>query len=740
MREVQALERGAERVPTTAEERLAARLRDARTLLVVDNCEHVIEIVADLLTRLLASSPEVKALATSREPLAIVGEALCVLAPLDMPDEGVDVEVAAEIPSVQLFVERAEAVDAQFALGRSNVDAVVSIVRRLDGLPLAIELAAARLRVLPVSTILERLSDRFRLLTGGSRTALPRHRTLRAVVEWSWDLLTERERTLVERLAVFPSGATVDAAVAVCSDDRVPATNVPDALDQLVEKSLLKVSADGGLRYRMLETIREYGIERLAERGEAQGVRAAHAHYFTGLAEQLDPVLRTADQLEALDTLAVERENLLAAARYLGDCGDADETLRLVLSLCWYWTMLGAHDEAARWLSYAYAVDGPADPLRRASARALLAISSLGASEAHAPSTWDAALDEIRRANAELERFDAVGSALVTVLRPMLAFFAGDNELADRLSERALESDDAWVRCASRTFRAAVYENAGDTARMRESVAGSLVELEAIGDRWLLGSTLSIRGRLRTLDGDLAGAIADFEAAERHLSEIGAADDQAIAGVRLAELKLRVGDVDGAREWLDKAFSGPAADAMPFSILKVAVLAGIARLVGDHDEASRLGQELRTLAGRIPHDHPLQGHARAMVMAVLAQLDTGEGRIEQARAEAADAYAVALTTQDMPIVASVGVAVAGLAAARGRDELAAEMLGAAASLRGARDETDVEIVRLTGQLRSRLGDRFDRRRDAGERLSKADALSRLDPASIDTGSSGESGV
>ena len=227
---------------------------------------------ASLVDQLLARCPEVRVLTTSREPLGIVGEALCLLPPLGLPPVGVAARDAADHPSVQLLVERAQAVHAGFAVDDSTVDDITEIVQRLDGLPLAIELAAARLRVMPIGEIAARLSDRFRLLTGGSRTAMPRHRTLRAVVEWSWDLLAPDERLLAERLAVFPAGATVDSACAVCGDDRLPVADIGELLLSLVDKSLLTTIDASPVRYRMLETIREYGTEQLE--AEARGLLA----------------------------------------------------------------------------------------------------------------------------------------------------------------------------------------------------------------------------------------------------------------------------------------------------------------------------------------------------------------------------------------------------------------------------------------------------------------------------------
>jgi predicted ATPase/DNA-binding SARP family transcriptional activator len=270
-----------------ARARLLDGLVDAHALLVLDNCEHLIDACAHLADELLSHCPGLRIVATSREPLGITGESLLSIAPLSQPMHGVPAQEAVGFPAVRLFAERAAAVSPGFEVDDETVALVIDIVRRLDGLPLAIELAAARLRTLPLAEIARRLIDRFRLLTGGSRTALPRHRTLRAVVEWSWDLLTAEERLLAERFAVFPAGATPDAVAAVCADpggptagaDRVSVdpADIDDLLSSLVDKSLLQpvraargeaTPEAGGSRLRMLETVREYGSEQLAGRGE----------------------------------------------------------------------------------------------------------------------------------------------------------------------------------------------------------------------------------------------------------------------------------------------------------------------------------------------------------------------------------------------------------------------------------------------------------------------------------------
>ena len=371
LKEVKLLDRRNDVTARDSVDRLFETLRDADTLLVIDNCEHLIAAVAGWVHEVLARCPGVKILATSREPLGIVGESLCVIPPLGLPPADVTAEQAPIYPAVQLLIERAEAVSAGWRVDAENVGAVVEIVRRLDGLPLAIELAAARLRVLPATEIAARLGDRFRLLTGGNRTAMPRHRTLRAVVEWSWDLLSPAERLLAERLSVFPAGTTEEAAVAICGDGILPAADIPDLLMTLVDKSLLQVVQGPTLRYRMLETIREYGVERLAERGEVEAARTSHGRYFAALAGRLEPVLRSREQLQAMRTVADEHDNTVAALRFLGESGDLDRAVEMALAQIWHWSATGSDNEIVTWMEFLLGLPGGPEhrwaPLMKAS-------------------------------------------------------------------------------------------------------------------------------------------------------------------------------------------------------------------------------------------------------------------------------------------------------------------------------------------------------------------------------------
>ena len=264
-------------------------LREKNLLLVLDNCEHLIDACAQLTDQLLHACANLKIIASSREALGIVGETIYRVPPLSLPDpEHVTPEVLAQCESAQLFVERAAAANRKFAVTEQNAPLIAQICRRLDGIPLAIELAAARVTAFSVEQIASHLDDRFRLLTGGSRTALPRQQTLRALIDWSYELLSEAERTLLRKLSVFAGGWTFEAAEAVCSG-----LDVLDLLTQLVNKSLVTVDEEGHApRYHLLETVRQYARDKLLENAETEQTRNAHFDYFFALVQEAQPKLR----------------------------------------------------------------------------------------------------------------------------------------------------------------------------------------------------------------------------------------------------------------------------------------------------------------------------------------------------------------------------------------------------------------------------------------------------------------
>ena len=332
---------------------LTAAWKPKRLLLILDNCEHLIDACARLADTLLRACPHVTVLATSREPLNIAGETTWRVPTLSLPSTKPPLppfETLNQYEAVRLFVDRAVSVLPTFAVTSQNAPAVAQICSRLDGIPLAIELAAARVKVLSPEQIAQRLDDQFRLLTGGSRTALPRQQTLRALIDWSHALLTDAEKTLLRRLSVFAGGWTLAAAETVCADDALEAWEVLDVLSHLVDRSLVVVD-EGGERYHLLETIRQYGQEKLAEASEADAQRRAHALYFTEFAEEAEPNLAGPEQVEWLGRLDADYGNLrVALAWALLSLEGVEPGLRLAAALLKYGQIRGYEREGYDWL------------------------------------------------------------------------------------------------------------------------------------------------------------------------------------------------------------------------------------------------------------------------------------------------------------------------------------------------------------------------------------------------------
>ena len=723
LRETHLLDRRGKLSATDAITRLLEALSSTQTLLVLDNCEHVIDASARLADQLLAECPELRILATSREPLGIFGEVLLAVPPLNQPVPNAGAAEALEYPAVQLFADRAAAVRPDFEVTDATVATVVEIVRRLDGLPLAIELAAARLRSLPVDEIARRLSDRFRLLTGGSRTALPRHRTLRAVVEWSWDLLTDDERRFAEQLSVFPSGITADSAMAVSDVD--PA-EVPDLIASLIDKSLLQ-PLDGGRRARMLETIREYGTERLAERGELGEVCLRHADYFADRLAEAEPHLTAADQLPWFALVDAERDNMVAAMRYRCDIGDADGALAMAVALASYAMMLGNHAEIATWTGDALAVEGGTDEQLRLVALAIAAMSS--ATNDTSSDEAAAGMEYLRDLAHQLVSVDPERSRFVAILRAAVAYFAGDRELTERFIAETLESGDAWARAGLRMFRAAIAENDGDVEGMRENTTVALAEFRQIGERWGLANGLRLQAQLELLDGRLDDAHETYQEALALADELKSRDDECLLLGRLADIEIRRGDLDRAREYMARAKrAADESGAVWESVFTMAMLGAIEQRAGNRGEARRLQGEAMARASVMPPGHPALGHLRAILLAVGARIGFEDGDVTDARALAAESFAAAVGTRDMPVIASVGVTLAEIVATSGDAAGAAVMLGAAARLRGADDLTAREIAELADLLRGELGtEGFAERYAEGKALDRNAAIERLDP-------------
>ncbi|GAA1756013.1 BTAD domain-containing putative transcriptional regulator [Luedemannella helvata] len=699
--------------------RLADALRGADTLLVLDNCEHVIDAAARLADELLARCPQLRVLATSREPLGIVGESLAAVPSLRLPAPDCPAAEAARYPSVQLLRDRASAVRPGFDVDDGNVAAVVEICRRLDGLPLAIELAAARLRTQSPEEVARRLDDRFRLLTGGSRTAMPRHRTLRAVVAWSWDLLTDDERHLVETLAVFPATITADSAAGVAGLDTPVAL---DLLGAVVDKSLLQVIDGAGdtTRYRMLETIREYGVDRLAEAGTLEAARAAHAAHFLSLAETAEPHLRGADQLPWLALMRAEWDNLVGAIHTACDAGDADTALRMCSALTFLWMMTGSHEQAGALLSRALAVPGDAP----AQARAIAAMMH----QLHNTMSGIARPD-LSRVGEVVALLDGVdlhrAHPLLALVRPALSLVTDDTEAGLAEIDRQLDHPDPWARAMLLTMRSSIQENAGYADGMMRDVTAAVEAFRQVGDRWGMSTALTVLADAKSKRGETDEAAAALEESIRLMRELNPGDDAGHQRIWLASVHAYA-DPERARAEL-RAYVAEFPEPSPrretaFALL---ILADLARTAGEPAEARQMLDRARVhldAANLVPPQF------QSLLLSTEAHLAMFLGRDDDAAEHISAALRYAVEGNDMPVVAKVGVAAACHYGATGEPALAAEALGAADAVRGTRDLTDCDTERLTRSLRQALGDAaFEAAYAKGRGHDRAGAFALFDP-------------
>jgi predicted ATPase/predicted Ser/Thr protein kinase len=504
---------GVREVPgRTSEQSLCDALASRRALLVLDNCEHVLGACAGLAAALLASCPELALLATSREGLGVAGEQVYAVPTLSVPPADVEPGAAQVAPfeAVALFVERAALVQPGFALTDARAPAVAEICRRLDGIPLAIELAAARSRVLGVEEIRARLDDRFRLLTGGSRTALPRHQTLRATLQWSYDHLEPGERRLFRSLAVFAGGWALEAAAEVCGAGADAFFEVLDLMARLVDKSLVVVEhpSAGPARYRLLETMRQYALEKLDEEGEGAALRARHLEHFLAVAEAAEPRLWGKDQAAWLARLEVEHENMNAALAWCERAEDgAEKAVRLAGSLWRFWTIHGHYRLGRLALAAAlrHADAGAQSPAR---ARALYGAGYLALWQGEGAAARPLFEDSRRISRAQGDR-------------------QGE---ARALSGLGLAAKDRGDARAARTF----YEE-------------SLALYRAVDDKRGIAAVLNNLGAIAWAEADFAAAGPLYEEACRFAREAGDADLMVVTLTGVGWVSLTLGDLEVAR-------------------------------------------------------------------------------------------------------------------------------------------------------------------------------------------------
>ncbi|MGQ4732361.1 ATP-binding protein, partial [Streptomyces sp. Ju416(a)] len=540
--------------------RLTEHCAPRRMLLLLDNCEHVIGAAAALADHLLAHCPQLTVIATSREPLGVPGEFVRPVDPLPDP------------MALRLLAERGAAARPGFRTDADEATAAAcaEICRRLDGLPLAIELAAARLRMLTPRQIADRLDDRFRLLTNGSRTVLPRQQTLRAVVDWSWDLLDAAERAVLRRLAVFAGGCSLAAAEEVCALPEpadgvtVDSLDVASLLGSLVDKSLVVAAPgdDGEMRYRLLETVGEYAAERLAEAGERDAVERRHLVHYRELARITGPKVRGSGQREAIAVFQREYENLRTALRHAVAARDEHEALIIVLSMAWYWMLRDLRSEARQWSELAASL-GP-DPFAPPGIRA----PSLSERPTDRPPPMDdEQLAEARRGvsliqlagvdNAISAWSTPEGKARLRIIadtyRPGMPqtcrmpgtfwlfaiMLTGDLEQLYAVLDETVRA--SRVHGAEWELGSALHTRANLLANSPERVADALADADEslriyirLGDDWGAAEALSARGEANERAGDFTAALDDYRAAVEYARKIGAQSQAALLRARYA--------------------------------------------------------------------------------------------------------------------------------------------------------------------------------------------------------------
>ncbi|GGP64947.1 AfsR/SARP family transcriptional regulator [Saccharothrix coeruleofusca] len=706
--------------------RLADALRAKQMLLVLDNCEHVVDEVAVLAVDLLRAAPGLRLLATSQVPLGIAGERLWTVPPLALPDPAAagDPAQVARAGAVRLFLARVAAGVPGFRLDRTNAEAVESICRRLDGLPFALELAATRVRSLGVHEVAHRLEDRFALLRAGGRDAPARQQTLRAAIDWSWELLAEDERAVLRRLSVFSGGATLEAAERVCAGGGVAPDEVVDLVARLVDRSLVNAAdGPGGRRFWLLESVAAYAADRLRAAGERDEVDRRHVRYATELAQRLLPHLRGPRQREWLERVDAEAADLRAALDGAVRLGMAEHAVRQVNGLAWYWFLRGRLGEARRAFATALGVAGPVPAAERATALA-----------------WQAAF----------------------------ALRAGDSthslEHYDRLVE---EIEDPRDRATVRWFLGFARIGFGEHDEAEKRIDQALGEFHALEDRWGCAAALAALAKQAVLRGELEASRRCGEESARLFGELGDRWGQLLANDALALLAEVRGQYDrAARLHRDGLRIAEGLQLWTEVSTKLAGLGRIALLNEEHDAAKELHERAMRLAAeqsntfgehfaevglalgarRLGRLDEAEAHLRrwlawcrqvdgalglALVLAELGFVAEQRGDAARALELHREGCARAWAVGDPRAVALAVEGVAGAVSLAGDHERAALLLGAATAARAAAGAPlpaaeRGDIDRVSARCRAALGQAaFEAALERGRELSLAEARSLI---------------
>jgi predicted ATPase len=667
---------------------LLDHLRVKRLLLILDNCEHLVPACGRLADALLRACTDVRILTTSRQPLGVDGEMTYEVTPLDLPDPRhlPPLHQLSDVSAIKLFVDRAMASLPSFAITVTNATAVVHTCRRLDGIPLALELAAARIKAISVEQLAQRLDDTFWLLSGGGATKLPHHQTLQAMMDWSYDLLTDRERRVFRSLSVFAGGFTLDAAEQVCAVSGQARDEVFELLSNLVDKSLIAVDRDRDLRYRLLEPIRMYAEDKLRQAEEHRVMRDNHLEYFAALAERVETTLWTGEHKRGAAVLDAEHDNLRAGLAWArsGE-GPVDAGLRLAAALGWFWYVRGYSLEARRWLEDLVPRRGAAAP--RVQVRSLNRAGLFAWHQGdydHAVMRCNEGLELARQLGDKGEVAFALSILGMTASQPQGAYARATRLLSESLT-LAQEIGDRWTTAMDLHHLGRVSWRRGEYARAQELLEQSLLAFKSFDDDTGIAYAKYSLGLVARDQGDYARAVALQEESLALMAETG---DRIHYTVALNSLGI------------------------------------LARLAGDYVKAAALAEEsLRQF--REYGDKP--GVGLALYSLAMALMHQGESR--KAGEVFRQSIAVRVDVGDRRAVAEVLEGMAALAALDREPERGARLLGMAQALReavGAPVPAALrqEYERTISVLRAALGpERFETAVLEGQRTTLKEAVS-----------------
>lgn len=682
---------------------LISALRGKRVLLVLDNCEHLVSMVAELTERLLRSVRELRVLATSREPLGVAGEAVYPVAPLEVPHSPADIGLDSlpRFSAIRLFTARATAAAPGFTLDAGNVAAVTTICRRLDGIPLALELAAARVRALGVRELAARMDDRFDLLVAGHRGGPRRQQTLRAMIDWSWEQLSEAEQAVLRRLSVHADGFGLAAAEYISTIGELPRGRVLDLLARLVDRSLVTaIDTEDGPRYRLLESVALYCSERLSEAGEADLVHELRNEYYATLAEQARDRLRGAEQRRQLAVLDVEYANLRAVVVDSSRRGDGVVALRLMDPMAWYWFLRGRIGEGVRLLDTALATSREAAPVLWARANgwrsALMLLGGGDPDRSGLVPTGLAGFDEVD---------DPAGRAFAEWLLAEVLLGGGDQALSDTLAQRALAgfraAEDHWGVAAALSSAAHHAMLRGDLPAMARDASESARLFTDLGDRWGQLRATELLARRAEIIGDYPEATHLRREGLCQAQELGLWPQVADMLSGLGRLALLAGDLDQARRLHERALELSVSQGHERGRVFAEVGLGIgARREGRLDDAERHTRASLDWNREVDY---APGVAHSLTeLGFIAEL---RGDPERARALHEEGIAVARRTGDPRAIALALEGLAGAAALAGDSEQARALLADATAARDAAgaplpESERADVDRITAATRA----------------------------------------